>query len=225
MNRWLLHLAARSAWNRRFTVSLCVVCIALATLMLIGMERIRQDLRQHFTTAVSGVDLIVGARGGALPLLLYSVFHTGSPTGTFSDTSAQTIASQPGVAWAVPIAKGDSHRGFPVIGTTEDFFHHVRASGARDLTFSAGGAWDQPMHVVLGSKVAADLGYTPGNTLTLAHGDGALNAVGHDDHPFTVSGILSATGTPIDRTLLIRLEDMDRLHAGWIAGRPLPGHP
>ena len=223
MNPWLLNLAWRSAWNRRFSLTFTVVSIALATLMLIGLERARSEMRNHFTSAVSGTDLIVGARGGQLPLLLYTVFHIGSPTNTLSWNSVQAIREQRGVAWVVPIAKGDSHRGFPVIGTSTDYFEHVRYGLRQPLQFERGGPWGDAFDAVLGADVAQKLGYDLGTSLTLAHGDGGLNAISHDDHPFNVSGILERTGTPVDRSILIGLEAMSALHAGWIAGRPLPG--
>ncbi len=75
MNAALLNVAWRSAWNRRFTLALTVCSIALSTFMLLGVERIRTDLRDNFTSAVSGTDLIVGARTGSAQLLLYAVFR------------------------------------------------------------------------------------------------------------------------------------------------------
>ena len=223
MNTWLMSLAWRSAWNRRFSLSFTVISIALATLMLLGLERVRHDLRNHFVSAVSGTDLIVGARGGPLPLLLYTVFHAGSPTNTLKWSSVQTIAAQPGVAWVVPIAKGDTHRGFPVIGTQSDYFDHVRYGLRQPLTFQHGNRWEAPFDAVLGAEVAEKLHYTVGAQLILAHGDGGLNAIAHDEQPFKVSGILARTGTPVDRSILVDLRAMSALHTGWIAGRPLPG--
>ena len=223
MNLWLLGLAWRSAWHRRFSLTFPVISVALATVMLLGLERVRHDLRSHFVSAVSGTDLIVGARGGQLPLLLYTLFHVGSPTNTLKWSSIETIADQPGVAWVVPIAKGDSHRGFPVIGTTPGYFDHVRYGLRQPLIFQQGGPWQAPFDAVLGAEVAEALGYGLTTRLTLAHGNGGLNAIAHDDHPFTVSGVLARTGTPIDRSIVIGLPAMSALHSGWMAGRPLPG--
>lgn len=223
MNRYLLSLAWRSAWHRRFSLTFTVISIALATLMLLGMERVRVELRNHFVTAVSGTDLVVGARGGQLPLLLYTLFHVGSPTNTMQWSSLQAIERQPGVAWVVPIAKGDSHRGFPVVGTSTGYFEHIRFGNRQPLDFHAGAPWSDTFEAVLGAEVARQMGYGIGTKLTLAHGDGKLNAQTHDDMPFTVSGVLEPTGTPIDRTVMISLEAMSALHSGWLAGMPLPG--
>lgn len=225
MNGFLLSLALRSAWNRRFALTFTVVSIALATLMLLGMERMRQELRSHFVSAVSGTDLVVGARGGQLPLLLYTLFHVGSPTNIMRWSSVEDIAAQPAVAWVVPIAKGDSHQGFPVVGTTEGYFQHVKFANRQALAFSQGGHWSETFDAVLGAEVAAQLGYGPGTKLTLAHGDGKLNALTHDDFQFSVSGILTRTGTPIDRSILINLQAMDALHRNWLPGMKMPTRP
>lgn len=75
--KFLLALALSSAWNRRGTLSLVVFSIALSTTLLLGMERVRTQVRENFVQAVSGTDLVVGARGSELQLLLYAVFHMG----------------------------------------------------------------------------------------------------------------------------------------------------
>ena len=122
----MLGMAARSAWNRRFALSLVVISIALSTFLLLGMERVRKDMRAHFSNAVSGTDLIVGARSGSVQLLLYSVFRIGSASNNIGWTSAEAVAKHPAVAWSVPISLGDSHRGFAVVATTADYFRHFR---------------------------------------------------------------------------------------------------
>ena len=88
----LLGLAARSAWNRRFVLALVAASIALSTFLLLGIERIRQDVRASFSQAVSGTDLIVGARTGSVQLLLYSVFRIGQATQSMRYASAQALA-------------------------------------------------------------------------------------------------------------------------------------
>ena len=105
------NLAARSAWNRRFVLALVVGAIALSTLLLLGIERIRQDLRANFSQAVSGTDLIVGPRTGSVQLLLYAVFRIGNATNNIRYTSAEAVAQMRGVAWVVPLSLGDSYQG------------------------------------------------------------------------------------------------------------------
>ncbi len=223
----LLGLAARSAWNRRFVLSLVVASIALSTLLLLGIERIRHDVRQNFAQAVSGTDLIVGARTGSVQLLLYSVFRIGNATNNISWRSAQAVAQMPGVAWTVPISLGDSHRGFAVVGTTGGYFQHFLYGERQPLRIVQGRAFAADtsgvFEAVLGADVARRLGYTLGQRVVLSHGDGTFAANDHADKPFTVVGILAPTGTPVDRSLHISLAGMQALHIDWLAGVPLPG--
>jgi putative ABC transport system permease protein len=221
----LLGLAARSAWNRRFVLALVAASIALSTFLLLGIERIRQDVRASFSQAVSGTDLIVGARTGSVQLLLYSVFRIGQATQSMRYASAQALAGHRAVAWMVPLSLGDSHRGFPVLGTSAAYFAHFRHGNRQTLSLSQGRAFGTPglFEVVLGAEVARRLGYALGQPVVISHGDGALAANDHADKPFTVVGVLAPTGTPVDRTLHISLESMEAIHLDWVAGVPLPG--
>jgi putative ABC transport system permease protein len=209
----MLGMAARSAWNRRFALSLVVISIALSTFLLLGMERVRKDMRAHFSNAVSGTDLIVGARAGSVQLLLYSVFRIGSASNNIGWASAEAVAKLPQVAWAVPISLGDSHRGFAVVATTTDYFRHFRYGDRQPLSFASGQAFAKPFEAVLGADVAERLRYRLGDRIVLAHGDGALEENDHAKNPFTVVGVLTRTGTPVDRSVHIDLPSMDALHA------------
>lgn len=219
----LLSLAARSAWNRRFVLSLVVASIALSTLLLLGIERLRHDVRQNFAQSISGTDLVVGARTGPVQLLLYSVFRIGNATNNISWKSAQAVAALPGVAWTVPISLGDTHRGFAVVGTTADYFRHFRHGERQALAFAQGRAFDGVFEAVLGAEVAERLGHGLGAKIVLSHGDGSFAANDHADKPFTVVGILARTGTPVDRSVHIPLAGMEAIHLDWMAGVPLPG--
>ena len=89
----LLDMALRSAWNRRSTLLLVVLSIALSTLLLLGVERVRTDVRESFSQSVSGTDLIVGARTGAVQLMLYAVFRVGGATNNMRMESLRAIAA------------------------------------------------------------------------------------------------------------------------------------
>ncbi len=221
--RWLLGLAARSAWNRRFVLSLVVLSVALSTFLLLGIERIRTDVRDNFSKSVSGTDLIVGARTGSIQLLLYSVFRIGGATNNIRWTSVQAIARHPAVAWTVPISLGDSHRGFPVVATTPAYFQHYQHGYRQHLVVRQGQAFGALFDAVLGAEAAQSLGYRLGDRVVLSHGDGVMAANDHANKPFTIVGILARTGTPVDRSVHISLEGMEAIHLDWVAGAPLPG--
>ncbi len=219
----LLGLAARSAWNRRFALGLVLASIALSSFLLMGLERIRQDLRDNFAQAVSGTDLIVGARTGPIQLLLYAVFRIGNASNNIRYASVQKLAGHPAVAWTVPLSLGDSHRGFAVLGTTADYFTHFRHGNRQPLQFAQGRGFEGLYEAVVGAEVARRLGYRPGQQIELSHGDGAIEHHDHEDKPFTIVGILQPTGTPVDRTVHVSLQAIEALHADWMAGVRLPG--
>lgn len=221
--KFLFVLAARSAWNRRFVLSLVVLSIALSTFLLMGIERIRTDVRQSFSQSVSGADLLVGARTGSVQLLLYSVFRIGSATNNIRWSSVQAIGQHRAVAWVVPISLGDTHRGFSVVGTSTAYFEHFKYGERQPLVLAQGKPFSAVFEAVLGAEVAKQLGYQLGSRIVLSHGDGAMEANDHADKPFTVVGILQPTGTPVDRSVHISLESMEAIHLDWIAGTPLPG--
>ena len=222
----LLHIAARSAWNRRGTLALVMLSIALATALLLGLERLRTDIRSSFSLAVSGTDLVVGARTGPVQLMLYAVFHVGGATNNIRMDSVRAIAAHRAVSWVVPIALGDSHRGQPVLGTTPDYFARFAYGEHQALALAQGrafaGTLDGLYEAVIGAEVAAALGYRLGDHITLSHGLGELSPE-HADKPFTVVGVLARTGTPVDRTVHVSLQAVEAIHLDWAGGAPLPG--
>lgn len=219
----LFGIAWKSAWNRRFTLALTVLSIALSTFLLLGVERIRTELRENFASSVSGTDLIVGARTGSSPLLLYSVFRIGAATNNMQWKSVQALAEHPGVDWVLPLSLGDSHRGFAVLATTPEYFQHFRYGERQSLQLREGRPFAELFDAVLGAEVADRLGYHVGQKITLAHGSGELNVAEHADKPFTVVGVLARTGTPVDRTVHIGLPAMEAIHLEWAGGAPMPG--
>jgi putative ABC transport system permease protein len=220
---YLANLARKSAWNRRGTLSLVVLCIALSTLLLLGIERIRGQIRESFVQTISGVDLVAGARGGNIQLMLYAVFHLGGAADNMAWESAQRIAAHRDVAWAIPLSLGDSHKGHAVVATTSAFFEHYRFHAGRRIAFAQGHAFDALFDVVIGAEVARKLGYRIGSPIVLNHGNGETLLAEHGDKPFAVSGILAPTGTPVDRALYIGLAAMEAIHLDWQSGAPTPG--
>lgn len=224
MTSWL-RLAVASAWNRRGTLGLTVFTIALSVALLLGVERARVATREAFSTSVSGTDLVVGARTSPVQLMLYAVFRLGEATRDMRWSSAEAIARLPGVAWTVPIALGDSLRGFPVVGTTGAYFEHYHYGDAQPLRLASGRVFgdglEQIFEAVLGADVSEQLHLVTGDRLTLTHGLGTGPA--HADKPFTVVGVLARTGTPVDRSVHVGLRAIEAIHLDWQAGAPVPG--
>ena len=220
---YLLRLALTSLNNRRFTALLTVFAIALSVCLLLAVERLRTETRASFASTISGSDLIVGARSGSVNLLLYSVFRIGNATNNIRWDSFEHFAAHPRVKWAIPLSLGDSHRGYRVLGTSGAYFEHYQYGRSQTLQFAEGKPFNDLFEVVLGAEVADALNYKIGQQIVLAHGVSTVSLVKHDDKPFTVSGILARTGTPVDRTLHISLAGMEALHVDWQNGMPARG--
>jgi putative ABC transport system permease protein len=141
--------------------------------------------------------------------------------------SVRAVSAHRAVAWTVPIALGDSYRGFPVMGTTLGYFQHFAYGDRQLLALEAGhpfsGTLDGLYEAVLGAEVAQRLGHRLGDRITLAHGMGAVPGAEHADKAFVVTGILQRTGTPVDRTVHVSLQALEALHLDWVGGAPMPG--
>ncbi|WP_372767228.1 ABC transporter permease [Pseudoalteromonas sp.] len=208
----LLTLSRKSLLNRFSSIAITTIAIALSITLLLLIERARVDAKSSFYNTVSGTDLIVGARTGSTELLLFSVFRIGHPTNNLSFKSYQDITSKRSIKWAIPLSLGDSHKGFSVIGTNNDYFAHYRYANKQNLVFRKGHAFEQVNHVVLGSNVAKKLHYHLGDSIVLSHGAGNTSFHHHDDHPFKVVGILAATGTAVDNSVHVPLVAIDNIH-------------
>ena len=209
----LVGLAWKSLAHRRLTAGLVVASVAMSVMLLVAVDRIRTETKASFVNTISGVDLVVGARGGPLNLLLYAVFRVGDATSNISMASYELIAARPEVAWSVPLSLGDAHRGYRVLGTTGDYFVHYRYGRDRKLNFETGAPFANAREAVLGAEVAAALGYALGDAIVVSHGIGDVSFVHHDDAPFTVAGVLAYTGTPVDRTVHVSLAGIRAMHA------------
>ncbi|SDL33480.1 ABC transporter permease [Aliiruegeria lutimaris] len=208
-----LSLAVGSLWNRRFVAALTVLAIALSVFLVIGVERLRVSAKESFANSASGIDLIVASRGNPVQVLMATVFGVGSTGPGIDWDSYEMVEALPQVAWAVPIAMGDNHRGYPVVGTTPEYFEHFRHSSGRPLAFTSGHSFSEEDGAVIGAEIATRFGYEIGTTVVNAHGAGEVAFDLHDEAPFVVTGILMPTGTAVDRMVFVSLEGFDRLHA------------
>ncbi|MYH10938.1 MAG: ABC transporter permease, partial [Gemmatimonadales bacterium] len=179
---------------------------------------VRVGMRESFSNTISQTDLIVGTKGGTIQLLLYSVFGMGAPTENVSWEAYREWADHPAVEWTIPYSLGDSHRGFRVIGTNEDFFRHYRYRGGQGIALAEGRANEGLFDVTLGADVAAELNYALGDEIAVTHGLGEVGFINHDHMPFTVTGVLAKTFTPVDRAIYVTLEGMEAIH--WEDGAP-----
>lgn len=220
----IFDLARKSLSNRVLTTSLTVLSIAFSVALLVGVENVRTGMRESFSNTVSGTDLIVGSRGGTIQLLLYSVFGMGSPVANITHETWKSWDEHPAVAWTIPYALGDSHRGFRVIGTNESFYERYKYRGGQPIVVEQGRQAEGVFDLVLGADVASRLGYEMGERVAVTHGMSAVGFMNHDEMPFQVVGILERTFTPVDRAIYVTLEGITAIHMGWESGAPpMPG--
>lgn len=220
----IIRLALQSLSSRWFPALLTVLALALSVMLFLGVEKIRNGARASFADTISGTDIVVGARTGGIQLLLYSVFRIGNATNNITWKTYQDIARNRDVKWTVPLSLGDAHRGFRVLGTTTDYFEHYRYRSKQKLTFAQGKRFGDLFDTVIGADVATSLGYKLGDSIVIGHGLGRVSLLKHKDKPFRVVGILSKTGTPVDRTVHVSLEAIEAIHIDWKGGTPNPAN-
>ena len=233
MIQTLLLLAGRSAWSRKASLLLLLLSVITSTCLLLGIDLARQSARASFSNAVAGTDLIVGAQTSPVSLLLYSVFRIGQATQNVPYSEFERLEKDPRVKHALPIALGDSYRGFAVVGTKAAYFETFLYGARQSLQFAQGHSFEdyqvgKPVGVlfqaVLGAEVAKRLKHQLGDRIALSHGMQIQQAEpSHADKPFIVVGILKPTGTPVDQSVHISLAGMEAIHVDWAAGVPVPG--
>ena len=216
----MFNLFRKSLWNRRGTAILTIFSISISVTLLIGVENIRKGVRTSFSSAVSGTDIIVGARGGSLQLLLYSIFRIGNSPNNLSWESYNELRNNKRVKWTIPISLGDSHRGFRVVGTNLDYFKYFRYGSKKKLEFLKGKPFSKVFDTVIGSEIAIKFNYKLNEKIIIAHGTGKKSFLNHDDKPFKIVGILKPTGTPVDQSLHVSLEGITAMHVDWEGGAP-----
>jgi len=208
----IFRLALKSIQSRKATFLLTFISIALSVMLLLSVQIIKKEANSGFMQTISGTDLIIGPKSSQIELLLYSVFHIGTPNTLMDYKSYEKIQSNQKVKWAIPISLGDSHKGYKVVATNENFFKHYSFANGKKIEFSQGKVFEDMFHVVLGYEVAKKLNYKLGDNIVLSHGDAEVSFIQHDELPLKVSGILKPTHTPVDKTLIVTLHAMESIH-------------
>ncbi|GAA6184682.1 MULTISPECIES: ABC transporter permease [Alteromonadaceae] len=208
----IISIAARSLKHRLPAVLLTMLSIIVSVSLLLSVEHLRVQAKASFGRTISGVDLIVGAPTGQSNLLLYSVFRIGSPTNSVSWDSYQSLSKLPSVKWIIPVALGDSHRGYRVLGTNNQYFKHFQYGNKQPLVINSGTSFESTFDAVIGSEVARKLNYKLGDEIAMSHGLADVSFSKHVHSPFTITGILAPTGTPVDRTIHVSMSGLEVAH-------------
>lgn len=193
--------------DRPLAAVLGVALLAIGTGTLVALLLFDAQFRERLGRDAAGIDIVVGAKGSPLQLILSAVHHVDVPTGNIRLADADALAAHPMVRRAVPIGLGDSWRGFRLVGTVPAFLDH------RDATVGDGRVWQAPFEAVLGAAVAGRTGLRPGDRFESDHGLIPGGPRGHhEEHPYTVTGILAPTGGVVDRLILTALDSVWEAH-------------
>jgi putative ABC transport system permease protein len=201
----LLRLAWRYLWSQPLTAALNLLLLSLGlaaiTLVLLVSEQIESGVRRD----LAGIDLVVGAKGSPMQIMLAGLFHLDVPTGNIPLATRDQLLAHPLVASAVPLSLGDSLRGFRIVGTTPDYLDLYQARMA------SGRVWSEPLQAVLGAEAARVTGLKLGQQFAGSHGLGEQGGE-HADQLYTVVGVLQASGTVLDRLVLTDLSSVWAVH-------------
>ncbi|MDI1272411.1 FtsX-like permease family protein [Polaromonas sp.] len=198
-------LAWRFLWSRPLSAGLNLLLLSLGLGSLSFVLLASHQIDQAFERDLAGIDVVVGAKGSPMQLILSGVFHIDAPTGNIPLAAVKELEQHPQVAQLIPVSLGDSLRGFRIVGTTPDYLTHYHAD------FAQGSVWTAPMQAVLGAQVAKQTGLKVGDRFAGSHGLGG-GGDSHGQTPYVVSGVLAANGSVLDRLVLTALDSVWRVH-------------
>lgn len=178
-------------------VFLLALGLAIITVLLLIQDQFEKKMNQD----AAGIDLVVGAKGSPLQLILSSVYHVDFPTGNIKMEDAQKLTRNRLVKKVIPLALGDNFQGFRIVGTNHDYLELY------EVELAEGKSWEIPFEVVLGAEIARKLNLKLGEEFTSSHGI-SVGSHEHDAHNFVVSGILKPKGNVVDRLIMTSIESV-----------------
>ncbi|MEP7330016.1 MAG: FtsX-like permease family protein, partial [Betaproteobacteria bacterium] len=202
----IVRLALAYVRRRPLSTALVVMLLALGVAVVTLTLLLTHELQQRLYRDAAGIDLVVGAKGSPLQLVLAGVYHVDVPPGNIPLTAIAQLRANPMVASVIPLSLGDNLRGFRIVGTEHAL---IALYGAH---LAHGAPWTKPLEAVLGSEVARTTGQSVGETFTGAHGL-ASGGGAHEDAQYHVTGILAPSGTVLDRLVLTGIDSVWEVHA------------
>lgn len=218
----LFHMAWRYGWSRPAVTALTVAGIALGAGLVTGVLTLRQEVDRLFLRDSSLYDVVVGAKGSPLQLVLSAVYHIDVPPGNIPLAMLGDIEAKSSVETVIPLSLGDNVEGFRIVGVGDQLLNLTDRRTGESVVGLAEGIWmNEPFDAVVGSGVAAELGLNIGDRFVGTHGlIASPGAEPHGDHPYTVTGLLEPSGTALDQVVLTPLasvwlvhEDPEAVHA------------
>jgi len=191
-------------WSRPLGAALNVLLLSLGLASITFLLLVAHQLSRAFDRDLAGIDVVVGAKGSPMQLILSGVLHIDVPPGNVPLKAVRELEKHPMVAGIIPISLGDSFQAYRIVGTSHTYLHHYQA------TLASGVLWSKPMEVVLGATVARKLGATLGVRFAGSHGLGGGHQ--HGDNQYTVVGILAPSGSVLDRLILTDTASVWKVH-------------
>ncbi len=205
----LLKLSWKNLTSKPLTMLLSIVLFSLGVALISFLLIVQKQLQNNFEKNLAGVDLVIGAKGSPLQLILSSMYHIDAPTGNISLQEARPFLNpkHPLIAQSAPLSMGDNYRKYRIIGTNPDFISWYEAEIAE------GKVWEKNFEVTIGANVAREEGLQIGDEFHSSHGFTLDENLEHSDSPaFRVVGILQPTGSVIDQLILTTTQSIWLTH-------------
>lgn len=188
--------------NTTLSLLLMTLGVGIISLLLLLNNEVEQQLDRN----LKGIDMVVGAKGSPLQLILSSVYHIDNPTGNISLAEVNKLKKNRMVKSTIPLSFGDSYKGYRIVGTTHDYLNLYEAE------LKEGNRWSQSLEAVVGSTVAELHNLQIGDSFYGSHGLVEGGAV-HDHHAYQVVGILKPSGSVLDKLILTNSESVWDVHS------------
>ena len=207
----LFQLALANLTASKLTSAVNILMLALGTAIIAVLLIVTAQLSSALTKNAAGIDLVIGAEGSPLQLVLAGVYHADVPPGNIASTEVDRWLGHPMVASAIPLSLGDSYRGFRIVGTTPEYL------SLYNLNFSEGTLWRQPFDAVIGYEVAQSTSLKVGDSFSGSHGligdVAVINQQAHEHARYRITGALAPTGSVADSLILTSTQSVWLMHA------------
>ena len=201
----LLKISVANLKEKKLNSFLSALLLTLGIGMISLLLLLNKQLDEQFRRNIKGIDLVVGAKGSPLQLILSSIYQIDAPTGNVPLAEVNSLRKNPFVKTVIPLSMGDSYQGFRIVGTTPKYTEHFQAKVAQ------GNLYNASMEVTIGSKVARNTQLKIGDTFSSSHGLDADGDV-HGNRKYVVKGIFEPNGSVVDQLILTRLSSIWDIH-------------
>src|SRR5690606_12164147 len=201
----MLRLSWKYLIDKPLNTALNILLLALGLAIFTVLILVQDQFENKMTRDAEGIDLVIGAKGSPLQLILSSIYHIDFPTGNINLNEATRVSRNRLIKNTIPLGLGDNYEGFRIVGTNHDYLELYQAD------FQDGTPWNKPFDVVLGHEVAKDLELKTGDSFFGSHGIGS-SSHDHEEHGYSVSGVLSPQDNVLDRLILTSIESVWYTH-------------